>query len=183
MVIFYILLVFMIVAAIIAIETKDLLSSVVSVGAIGFFSSLIFLLLQAPDIAIAQVVVEVLSLIILIRATIARDLTTVTEGREFFATVVCVAILLAIMLVVTKAVDTLPPFGRPAFDTKIASASSTYITKGLKDTGAANIVAAVILDYRAYDTLGEATVLFASIIGAIAILRSRTLKSLQEPEP
>ena len=38
-------------------------------------------------------------------------------------------------------------------------------------TGAANVVTAVLLDYRAYDTLGEATVIFVSIVGAYAILR------------
>ncbi|MGD8627752.1 MAG: hypothetical protein PVH52_01590, partial [bacterium] len=53
---------------------------------------------------------------------------------------------------------------------------------GLHDTGAANIVTAVLLDYRAYDTLGEATVLFASIIGAIAIIRKKARKKPSEPE-
>ncbi len=54
--------------------------------------------------------------------------------------------------------------------------SADYLAKGPlpKDkggTGATNTVAAVLLDYRAYDTLGEATVIFVSIIGAYAILR------------
>ena len=66
MAIFYILLLFMVIAAIIAVETKDLLSSVICVGAIGFGGSLMFLFLHAPDIAITQIVVEVLGLIILI---------------------------------------------------------------------------------------------------------------------
>jgi len=182
MVLFYILLAFMIIAAIIAIETRDLLSSVVSVSAIGFIGSLIFLILQAPDIAITQIVVEVLALIILIRATIARDLTTIAEGREFFGTVVCVAVLLVIALATVRAADALPVFGRPAFASIEGSPSQIYLRQGSRDTGAANLVAAVILDYRAYDTLGEATVLFTSIIGATAILRSRTVKALQEPE-
>ncbi len=183
MVLFYILLIFMIIAAIIAIETRDLLSSVVSVSAIGFISSLLFLILQAPDIAITQIVVEVLAMIILIRATITRDLTTITEGREFFGTVVCVAVLLVVTVVLVRVADTLPEFGRPAFVRDQASPSQTYIEKGSKDTGAANLVAGVILDYRAYDTLGEATVLFTSIIGATAILRSRTINPSKEPGP
>ena len=41
----------------------------------------------------------------------------------------------------------------------------------VKDTGAANLVSAVILDYRALDTLGEATVLFCTLIGTLTILR------------
>ena len=37
--------------------------------------------------------------------------------------------------------------------------SSEYIAKGLEKTGATNIVASIILDFRGYDTLGEATIL------------------------
>ena len=61
----YILLVFMIIGAIIAIEVKDLLSSVVAVGAVGLGLSIVFLVLKAPDVAITQLVVEILCLIIL----------------------------------------------------------------------------------------------------------------------
>jgi len=46
-----------------------------------------------------------------------------------------------------------------------------YLAEGTQKTGAVNIVTAVILDFRAYDTLGEATVLFTSVIGIMAILR------------
>jgi uncharacterized MnhB-related membrane protein len=53
----------MIIAAIIAVETKNLLSSVICIGALGFGASLMFLFLRAPDIAITQIVVEVLGLI------------------------------------------------------------------------------------------------------------------------
>ena len=59
----YILLIFMIVGAIVAIEVKDLLSSVVAVGAVGLGLSIVFLILKAPDVAITQLVVEILCLI------------------------------------------------------------------------------------------------------------------------
>ncbi|MFN3550946.1 MAG: hydrogenase subunit MbhD domain-containing protein, partial [Endomicrobiia bacterium] len=42
----------MIIAALVALEIKDLLSSVVSLGAVGLILTLLFLLLQAPDVAI-----------------------------------------------------------------------------------------------------------------------------------
>lgn len=67
MTLFVVLLVFMIIGSIIAIETRNLLSSVISVGTVGFALSIGFLFLGAPDIAITQVVVEVIALIILIR--------------------------------------------------------------------------------------------------------------------
>lgn len=182
MAVFYVLLVFMVIAAIVAVETKDLLSSVICVGAIGFGGSVMFLFLHAPDIAITQIVVEVLGLIILIRATISRDLTLISGDREFFGTVVSVAVLFVVFLAGVKVFETLPPFGTPVYTQTADAPSATYVKEGLKDTGAANLVAAVILDYRGYDTLGEATVLFTSVLGALAILRSRTRKRLEEPD-
>ena len=40
-----------------------------------------------------------------------------------------------------------------------------------EDTKALNSVSAIVFDYRGYDTLGEATVLFTAILGTSAILR------------
>ena len=179
----YILLVFMVIAAIIAVETKNLLSAVICVGAIGFGGSLLFLFLRAPDIAITQIVVEVLGLIILIRATITRDLTFISGDREFFGTVVSVVILFVIFVAGIRVLDTLPEFGVPVFARLPETASQAYISRGLDQTGAANLVTAVYLDYRAYDTLGEATVLFTAVIGATVILRDRSRKRLEDPEP
>jgi multisubunit Na+/H+ antiporter MnhB subunit len=171
--IFYVLLFFILVAALIAVETKNLLSAVICIGAAGFGGSLMFLFLRAPDIAITQIAVEVLGLIILIRATIARDKTFISGDREFFALLVSVVILGLILVVGIKVFDDLPEFGQPAFAAieNQPTASQAYIEQSLERTGAANIVAAVILDFRAYDTLGEATVLFTSILGAVVILR------------
>lgn len=180
--IFYILMLFIIIAALIAVETKNLLSAVICVGAIGFGGSLMFLFLRAPDIAITQIVVEVLGLIILIRATIARDLTFITGDREFFGTVVSVVVIFVIFLAGIKVFSTLPEFGTAVFTQVPDAASRTYISEGLMKTGAANLVASVILDFRAYDTLGEATVLFTSIIGATVILRYKSKKRLEEYE-
>jgi multicomponent Na+:H+ antiporter subunit B len=183
MVVFYIILLFMLIATVIAVETKNLLSAVICVGAIGFGGSLIFLFLRAPDIAITQIVVEVLGLIILIRATIARDLTFISGDREFFGTVVSVVVIFLIFLAGVEIFKTMPDFGvSVAMQTKPDTASITYVNEGTEKTGAANIVSAIILDYRAYDTLGEATVLFTSIIGATVILRRKSRKLIGEPD-
>jgi multisubunit Na+/H+ antiporter MnhB subunit len=188
MAIFYILLLFILIAAIVAVETKNLLSAIICIGAVGFGASIMFLFLRAPDIAITQIVVEVLGLIILIRATIARDLTFISGDREFFGTVVSIVIILAIGVASIRVLDTLPDFGTPVFaaaaeDPNLPEpAAQDYIENGLAKTGAANLVASVILDFRAYDTLGEATVLFTSIVGAMVILRKKPKKLLEDPD-
>ena len=50
MTVFYVLLLFIIMAAIIAVETKNLLSSVICIGAIGFGASILFLFLRNLNI-------------------------------------------------------------------------------------------------------------------------------------
>lgn len=162
----YILLVFMIIGAIIAVEVKDMLSSVVAVGAAGLGLSMTFLILKAPDLAITQLVVEILALIILIRATLKRDLPFATTGRWFLNTLITLGFIGVFLLVGAKSFKDLPAFGYP-----IMRVASTYLNEGFAKTGAANLVAAVILDYRAYDTLGEATILFTAVIGVLAVAR------------
>ena len=162
----HILLIFMIFAAIVAVEVKDLLSSVIGVGAVGFALCLAFLVLKAPDLAITQLVVEILCLIILIRATINKDLPLVIEGRWFFNTVATFVFMGVFLFFAWTAIKELPPFGSP-----LMSVARKYLAEGAAKTGAANLVSSVVLDFRAYDTLGEATVLFASVIGIMAVLR------------
>ncbi len=162
----YILLIFMIFAAIIAIEVKDLLSSVIAVGAVGFALCLALLILKAPDLAITQLVVEILCLIILIRATIKKDLPLVIEGRWVFNTVSTLIFVGIFLFFAWLALNEIPDFGQP-----IMGVGKKYLAEGVTKTGAVNLVTAVILDFRAYDTLGEATILFTSVIGIMAVLR------------
>ena len=179
MLIFYILLVFLIIACLFAVQTDNLLGSIICMGAIGAIGSLMFLFLYAPDIAITQVVVEVLALVVMLRVTISRDVTFITGDRELFGAAASIVIILLIFLAGIDVFKTLPAFGVPAFSQFSNAASQTYIAEGLAKTGAANLVSSVILDYRGYDTLGEATVLFTSIIGATVILRKETKRPLE----
>lgn len=162
----YLLMIFMILGAIIALEVKDLLSSVVTVGAVGLGLSIAFLILKAPDVAITQLVVEILALIILIRATLRVDLPFSTTGRWLLNTVITIVFIAGFLFVAMRCLSDLPEFGYP-----IMRVADTYLKGGLAKTGAANVVASVILDFRAYDTLGEATVLFTAVIGVMAVVR------------
>ncbi|MCQ2524388.1 MAG: hypothetical protein MJ123_08610 [Lachnospiraceae bacterium] len=52
-----------------------------------------------------------------------------------------------------------------------------YIENGLQETGAVNIVTGMILDYRAFDTLGESHVLFIATITVLILLRNNKKKA------
>ncbi len=45
-----------------------------------------------------------------------------------------------------------------------------YVEKGMAETGAVNVVAGVILDYRAFDTLGESHVLYTAATAVFILL-------------
>ena len=48
-----------------------------------------------------------------------------------------------------------------------------YVNSGLEETGAHNIVTAIYLGYRAYDTLGEAMALFTAATGVYLLLKRK----------
>lgn len=80
------------------------------------------------------------------------------------------ALLLALLaLCLLLAVLELPAFG--AADAPVHNeVSARYLGEGLRETGAVNAVAGVILDYRAFDTLGESHVLFAAAAAVMILL-------------
>ena len=184
-----VLIAFMFIAGLIAVESNDLLSSVIALGAIGFGLSVIDLLLGAPDLAITQVVVEIIALVLLIRLVLTRRDTSKDSPRDALRTAV-VLLASGVFLVVgflavggiSQTDKGIPEFGKPLLaKAEIPGELGPGVGKDyLEETaraqhedtsGCLNAVTAILLDFRAYDTLGEATVIFVSILGAYALLR------------
>lgn len=86
-----------------------------------------------------------------------------------------IILTLTIIGILLVGVDELPEFGKADNPTN-NYVSERYIEKGIEETGATNIVAGVILDYRAFDTFVEATVLFTSIVIILILLKEDRLK-------
>jgi len=82
-------------------------------------------------------------------------------GMRKIISIVLLAALAAGFFVVLKKI----PFG--VQKTKVGK---YYVNRGIKDTGASNIVTSVVLNYRGFDTLGEVTILFAGAIALGAVL-------------
>lgn len=100
--------------------------------------------------------------------------------------------LLALVLVafLLLAVLDLPPFGAadaPAHN----EVMDRYVREGMAETGAVNAVAGVILDYRAFDTLGESHVLFTASAAVLILLLTgahvqtepRRIREIMEADP
>ena len=80
----------------------------------------------------------------------------------------CFCIFLVVMLLI--AVSYLPSYGHMENPVN-NEVSQRYIESGLEETGAVNIVTGMILDYRAFDTLGESHVLFIATCTVLILLR------------
>jgi len=166
------LLSFMILGSIVALEIKDILSSIVAIGVVGLAVSTAFLFLQAPDLAIVQFLFEIFALIILVLAFIRKDYHSLEPARLDRLTAGLTALtLIAVFAFSIHVFKGLPEFGRP-----ILSTAQYYIDNAGQQIRSANIVSSVVLDYRAYDTLGEVTILATAILGVFTILRVRKAK-------
>lgn len=101
------------------------------------------------------------------------------ENRSFDKLYPLIATILALLMIVffLYAVTKMPKFGDYNSPANSSNVIKRYIEDGLKETGAINIVAGVILDYRAFDTLGESHVLFtAALVVAILFLSKKQNK-------
>lgn len=86
---------------------------------------------------------------------------------KVFSVLFCISLVFVLL----TAVSNLPQFGN-AGNPVNNEVSQRYIEQGLQETGAVNIVTGMILDYRAFDTLGESHVLFIATCTVLILLRS-----------
>ena len=92
--------------------------------------------------------------------------------RKLAAILLTVSLILILLL----GVQELPSFGKPDNPAN-NEVSRYYIENTTKDTGATNIVTGIILDYRAFDTFVESSVLFTASIIVILILKNNGNKT------
>ena len=74
----------------------------------------------------------------------------------------------------------LPRPGDPAAPVH-ARVAAHVVAHGAEETGAENLVTAVLLAYRGYDTFGEVTVMFAALAAVMTVLAPRPRERSPEP--
>ncbi len=97
--------------------------------------------------------------------------TLEAEQKGFYLIYHIVAVISCILLicVLLYTVAMLPRYGEE--NVRADEVVERYVEHGLEETGAVNIVSGMILDYRAFDTLGESHVLFTALICVMILLR------------
>jgi len=82
-----------------------------------------------------------------------------------------ISVTLGVFIILALAnTDAFPEFGSANTDDRVSS--QYLIEDNVNDIGSGNIVTAIVVGYRGFDTLGEVTVLFISALGVAFMLSS-----------
>ncbi len=148
-----------------ALTTRSRIANIAGLGTVGIGVALIFLLFGAPDVATTQLMVESLSAVLFALALSRLPGITETRSRARRAAhwLIAGAVGLSVTLILL-AITAHPP------DRSLTSwfeAHSHSLAHGL------NIVNVILVDFRAFDTFGELTVVLLSAFGAWALLQRK----------
>ena len=99
--------------------------------------------------------------------TVAKKATKIGGRFYIIAAALLCLIFAAIMLC---AVGNMPSYGSAGAPT-VNEVAERYVAQGTEETGAVNTVAGMILDYRAFDTLGESFVLFTALCTVVLLMK------------
>ncbi len=144
------------------------LPAVLSLSAVGFLVSLLYMYLKAPDLAMTQVCVETLSTIIFILVIIKipqKFKEPMPAGKVMVNLLISGAVAFSVFAIMVNAgIGIIAPF---------ESLSHYFMEYSLQLTGGLNVVNVIVVDFRGYDTIGEISVLSLAALGVYNLILSR----------
>ena len=158
---------------------KDLFAVVMLFGIYSFLSALIFVSLDAVDVAFTEAAVGAGISTVLMLGTLALTGRTEKDSKHSsFLPLLVVCVTGAALIYGTL---DMPPFGNP--DNPVHQhVAPRYIEESPKEVGLPNMVTSVLASYRGFDTLGETVVVFSAAIGVMSLLGIRRRKENNETE-
>ncbi|MEV6161980.1 Na+/H+ antiporter subunit A [Streptomyces sp. NPDC052052] len=149
-------------AALLCLTVRRRMKAVVLAGLTGYGAALLFVVQGGPDLALTQFCVETVSMIVFVlvlRRMPVRFQESVSTWRRVarIPVALAAAATLGVVVWVAAAARTADPAG--------AAMVEETAHHGLKD-----VVATILVDLRAWDTMGESAVLAAAAIGVTSLI-------------
>ena len=166
-----IIVIVMVVAGIAILFTKSRLTATLLNGVLGYSIAILFVFFRAPDLALTQIVVEtVTTVLFLLCFYFLPDWKKEKTTRN--SKVLNGVIAISVGVVVTT-------IALSVQGNKMFESVSIYFNNAYELAGGKNIVNTILGDFRAFDTMLEAVVLFIAGIGVYTLvkLKSRREKS------
>ncbi|MEV4703192.1 Na+/H+ antiporter subunit A [Actinoplanes sp. NPDC049316] len=151
------------VAAVFATRARRRLAAVVLVGVTGYATAILFVLHGAPDLALTQLLVETCTMVmfVLVLRRLPGHFTVrpLVAGRRARAAVgIAVGVVVSGLAYVATA-------GRQA-----VAISTGFAEPAVSDGGGRNVVNVTLVDIRAWDTMGEISVLLVAAVGVAGLV-------------
>ena len=161
----------MIISALFVTVTKSRLSAIAALGVVGFGVVVIFIMHGAPDLAITQFAIEVLTVIlfviVLFKLPVFANLSPRRiKIRDVFISLFAGFTVFLILYMITN--ESMKPL-----------ISDYYARNSFIAANGRNVVNVILVDFRGLDTMGEITVLAIAAFGVYALLKL-TIKSKSE---
>jgi multicomponent K+:H+ antiporter subunit A len=141
--------------------------ALVTIGVVGLVVSLAFVKFSAPDLALTQLSVEIVTIVLLLLALYFLPQHAAPEHNRARLWRDGVIALLAgsgtaalAWAVLTRPYDTIAGY---------------FLANSVPGGGGSNVVNVILVDFRGYDTLGEITVLALAGLGIVALLQNLQL--------
>jgi len=145
------------------------MTSIMSLSVVGLMVSLLFVRFSAPDLALTQLSVEVVTILLLMLAMYFLPVRTKAESssirviRDIALALICgVGVAVMAFLVMTGETSTISQF---------------FMDNSKPGGGGTNVVNVILVDFRGFDTFGEIVVLGVAAMGIYALLKDLELRS------
>jgi multicomponent K+:H+ antiporter subunit A len=148
--------------------------ALVTIGVVGLVVALIFVKFSAPDLALTQLSVEIVTIVLLLLALYFLPQHAAPEtdrARVWRDGVIALAAgggaAALAWAVLTRPYDTIAGY---------------FLANSVPGGGGSNVVNVILVDFRGYDTLGEITVLALAGLGIVAMLQGLQLAAPSRDE-
>ncbi|MFB6303867.1 MAG: DUF4040 domain-containing protein [Haloferacaceae archaeon] len=151
---------------------RDVLSATVVFAAYSLGMAIVWVALQAPDVALTEAAVGAgvtTSLFLVVIVQTDRPVGEATFVRNVRPASVAVALATAAALAAT--LPALPAVGDPSTP-PFQRVAPYYLDRAVPDFGISNVVTAVLGGYRSLDTFGEVAVVFAAGVAVLVVFRT-----------
>ena len=164
--------VLMVAATLGAVVSQRRIAAVLCLGAVGYGIAVLFVIQGAPDLALAQLLIETLTLVVFVlvlrhlpKGFRKPRLVMAQLPRVLLSAAVGVFVAALTVVAVSARVD--------------PSVSAEYLARSLPEGEGRNVVNVIIVDFRGLDTVGEITVLTAAALGVIGLVRATRRERLR----
>ncbi|MDP6947595.1 MAG: DUF4040 domain-containing protein [Arenicellales bacterium] len=158
------------VTALAAIRLHDLFAVVMLFGIYSLLAAVVFVVLDAVDVAFTEAAVGVGISTVLMLATIG--LAGRHEKRPAHRPLLPLLVVVVTGAALVYGTLDMPHFGDPNAPVH-QHVVPRYLQRSADEIGIPNVVTNILASYRGYDTLGELTVIFTAGVGVLALLGLR----------